>query len=82
MKKETTNNFSMRSGNFKGHDTHKVIPRKKFIHDDEDMDDDNENYSMIDEDDVYIEPKGPKKEDLKTTFFFLDDDDDDDDDLY
>jgi len=59
----------------------KKINSKKEADDDNDLVELKEDYSIVDEDDNYQEPKGPKKEELKNTVFLADDDDDYDDDF-
>ena len=67
-------------GNIKDHPI-KKINSKKEVDDDNDLVELKEDYSIVDEDDNYQEPKGPKKEELKNNVFIADDDDDFDDDF-
>ena len=79
MKSQTINPYSFEMKNFKNQKLQKVSAKKEFDEDDEVLEND-EDYAIVDEDADFIEPTGPKKEDLKTPIYFIDDDDDDDDD--
>jgi hypothetical protein len=56
----------------------KIESKKRDFDDEDDYVEIREDYTIVDEDEDYDEPKGPRKEELKSNEFFLDDDDDDD----
>ncbi len=73
MKKDATNTPSSKQGNIKGQTSPKVISKEE----NKDSFKGDDHYTVENEEDDFIEPKGPKKEDMKKNILFLDDDDDD-----